>query len=275
MINILYCGNKKAFDGILISTLSLIKHTKEPLKIHLATMDLTEIKASHTPLTREHADYLANAMKAVNSDSEVELFDITDLFLQHMSDNPNMDSFYTPYCLLRLFSDLIEGFPQKMLYLDTDTVINADISELYATNLNGFEFAAVEDYLGKTFKHRGYINSGVLLMNLTAIRKTKLFERTRIACKTKKMWFPDQDALNSYVRKKKMLDAKFNEQHKLKKDTVIRHFSKTIKWLPFYHTQNIKPWEVEKIHKTMKLFVFDDILLDYKQRKSKRPDLFL
>lgn len=270
----MYCGNKKAFDGILISILSIIKNTKEALKIHIITMDLTDLKAEHTPLNQAHVNYIDSIVKSANPKSSTELFDITELFQKHMKDNPNMDSFYTPYCLLRLFADITEGLPEKLLYLDTDTVINKDLSELYSTDINNFELAAVEDYLGKTFKYKGYINSGVLLLNLPMIRKTRLFEKTRLACKTKKMWFPDQDALNKFIRRKKPLETKYNEQHKLKDDTVIRHFSKTIKWLPFYHTQNIKPWDIEKVHKKMKLFVFDDILNDYQTHKAEKPYLF-
>ncbi len=271
----MYCGNKKAFDGVLTSTLSLIKNTKEPVRIHLVTMDLTKLNPLHTPLTKSHANYLNDLIKTVNPESTSQLYDISGLFMEHMKDNPNMDSVYTPYCLLRLFSDIIDGLPKKILYLDTDTVINHDINELYKININEFELAATEDYLGKTFKHRGYINSGVLLLNIPMIQKSKLFERTRVACKTRKMWFPDQDALNMFIQRKKLLDSKYNEQHKLKPETVIRHFSKTIKWLPFYHTQNIKPWEVEKVHAKMKLFAFDDVLNDYLTIKQERPDLFV
>lgn len=42
MINILYAGNNKVFDGILISILSMRKHTKKELNIICLTMDLTE-----------------------------------------------------------------------------------------------------------------------------------------------------------------------------------------------------------------------------------------
>ena len=39
-MNLLYCGDEKAEDGILISILSFLKHTGEELNIYIMTMDL-------------------------------------------------------------------------------------------------------------------------------------------------------------------------------------------------------------------------------------------
>ena len=39
-MNILYCGDKKVLDGLIISVLSLAKQTKEPLNIFVLTMYL-------------------------------------------------------------------------------------------------------------------------------------------------------------------------------------------------------------------------------------------
>lgn len=43
MISLLYCGNGKMFDGILISLLSIAKTASEPLDVSILTMDLSGI----------------------------------------------------------------------------------------------------------------------------------------------------------------------------------------------------------------------------------------
>ena len=68
---------------------------------------------------------------------------------------------------------------------------------------------------------------------------------------------------NKYARKKKFLPFKFNEQKKLKDDTIIRHFSMTIKFFPKFRTQNIKPWNIDKVHSVLGITEFDDILDEY------------
>ena len=265
-VNILYCGNEFAFDGMLIGVLSLVKHTTAPINLYVLTMDLTDIDPKHTPITERQTAYLEAILQSKNEGSSVTLIDITDLFREEMLDSPNMNSFYTPYCLLRLFADEVEELPEKLVYLDTDTVICRDIVELYSIDIGDYEIGAVEDYLGKWFKYRGYINSGVLLLNLPKLRETGLFEKTRERCATKKMWFPDQDSLNHLVSNKLMLPTKYNAQRRMAKNTLVRHFSKSIRLWPYYHTINVKPWEVDRVHKLLKLHDFDDILEDYQNR---------
>lgn len=266
MINLLYCGNKKAFDGILISLLSVIKHTKAPITCYILTMDLTDVNEAHTPITLNQKTYLDNMLKEVNKENNVVLIDITDLFKQEMINSVNLANFYTPYCLLRLFADSIKELPDKILYLDTDTMAHKDVTELYNIDVSNHEYGAVVDYLGKTFKNRRYINSGVLLMNLPMIRETKLFIKTRAKCVEKKMAFPDQDALNKFSTKKLFLPQKYNSQRRYYEENVIQHFCKSLRWLPFFHTINVKPWQVDEVHSKLKIFAFDDILEDYQKR---------
>ena len=87
-----------------------------------------------------------------------------------MANSPNAETGYTPYCFLRLFADLIPEIPEKILYLDTDTLIADDISELYAADISEYELGAVLDYYGHRFMGYHYFNSGVLLLNMKNIR---------------------------------------------------------------------------------------------------------
>lgn len=125
------------------------------------------------------------------------------------------------------------------------------------------------DYYGKWFfKNKkikfNYINSGVLLLNLEKIRQTKLFKRAREMCKEKKMFMPDQSSLNKLSVNKKIEQRKYNEQRRLRKDTVFQHFTTSFRLLPFFHKVTIKPWNIDKVHKKLKIFEYDDILYGYK-----------
>ena len=85
----------------------------------------------------------------------------------------------------------------------------------------------------------------------------------------KKLVFADQSALQRACTKKRLLSQKFNDQKFLHKNTVVRHFSKRLFWLPYPHTDNIKQYHVEKVHKVFRYHQFDDILDEYLVLKAK------
>lgn len=265
LISILYGGNSGAFDGMMISLISLAKHTKEPLNVYILTMDLTDKKPAFAPICEKQRAFLEQICKDVNSKSSVVLIDVGDLYRENLFNSPNAETSYTPYALLRLLACKISSLPKKILYLDTDTVINKDISGLWNTDIENYEFAAVLDYYGKIFMGYKYVNTGVLLLNLDMINKTGLFDRSIDLLNKKKIFLPDQTALNRLVRKKLILDTKYNEQKHFKDNTVIQHFAKTIIWFPYFHTRNIKPWNVAEV-KAM-TDKYNDILDLYENKK--------
>jgi len=94
------------------------------------------------------------------------------------------EAYYRLLCM-----DYLPDSLERVLYLDCDVIINGSIKELYFTDMEGYMFAAADDYvevIGKasdstiqqreiidqyipnTFK---YVNSGVLLMNLEYLRR--------------------------------------------------------------------------------------------------------
>ena len=260
MISLMYTGNDKVFKGILLSTLSIIKNTDEPININILTMTIDNFK----PINEEMINILDSVVKKKNKDSYVKLYDLTDIFIREMSDSKNLNNFYTPYCLLRLFSDLVE-LPEKIIYLDTDTMINKDIKGFYDIDVKDYEFAGVVDRLGRWFIDVNYINSGVLLLNLEKIRETKLFVKSRELIKNKKMAFPDQSALNKLKQFYLKIPSIYNNQGNIKDNTVVKHFSKSIRFLPFYHTINVKQWDVVNVHKKLKIFMYDDLYSEYEE----------
>lgn len=264
-MNIVFAGNDKVFKGMLLSVLSITKHYKESLHLYILTMELKEIDPDYVAVKNERILLLEKNIQEVNPRSTVTKLDVTDLFLKELKDSPNNDTRYTSYTLLRLLLDLIPGIPDKVLYLDTDVLAHQDISGFYNTELKNIELAGVKDRYGRFFMGPRYLNAGVLLLNMKRIKETGLFRKTRTYLNAKKVFLSDQTAINKFVLKKKIMPRIFNEQKKVTKKTVMRHFSMQFRLFPKFHFINIKPWHKEKLHHVYKCHDFDDILEKYEQ----------
>lgn len=271
MINILFSGNGKVFDGVLTCMLSILKRTKttEPFCIYVYTMDVTRIKPEYTAISEEMIAFLDEVVKEYNVKNQVLRIDVTDLYEQYFAKSPNEDAYCSPYTLLRLFADLVPGMPDKLLYLDVDILFQHDIRMLYDIDVTDYEYAAARDHYGKYLINPNYINAGVLLLNLAKIKETGLLVKARKLIQTKKLMFADQSAISRSTTRKKMLPQKFNDQKFLHRHTVVRHFSKRLFYLPYPHTANVKQWNVSQIHRIFHYYVFDDILYDYIYLKKK------
>ncbi len=275
-MNIMYCGDSNILDGLIISVLSLIKNTKEELHIYVLTMKYENEYQKYKPLDNNSIEHIDNLLKKENKNSFIKLIDVTDLVNEYPP-RANIKTRFTPYCMLRLYADLVEEMPSRVLYLDTDVVCLKDPKELYEMDIDKYELVGVLDYYGSHFYRKNiykkdYLNSGVLLMNMYLIKENKLFLKARRRCKWVKMLLPDQTALNLLCRRKKIIPRKYNEQRKIKEDTVFRHFTTIFKTWPTIHTQTIKPWDIEKLHEVLKVHEIDDILEQYLKVKEKLND---
>lgn len=107
---------------------------------------------------------------------------------------------------------------EKIIYLDGDLIVRKDLSGLYRTDIKNHYVAAVNDS-GKIYSGRKimkeidtYFNSGVMLLNLTMMRKDnlteKLMHQKSIMDDVSLM---DQDVFNIVMQKKvKLLPIKYN-----------------------------------------------------------------
>ena len=126
---------------------------------------------------------------------------------------------------------IFDLFPnsKKVLYLDSDLIINCDISELYDINIGGKYLAAVKDidtagslnyqkekrnYINEIIGYKGedeYFQAGVILFNILEI-KNKISSEILFYIAQKRKWdWMDQDVLN-FVFKGKIhyLNQKWN-----------------------------------------------------------------
>lgn len=110
-----------------------------------------------------------------------------------------------------LIPDILPQY-NKVLYLDSDLVVLADVAELYYRDLNGNYIGAVRDictYCGNVYPHNLYVqeklglkytdyfNAGVLLINTKAFRENKIHQKCiSLLCQRSDLACMDQDVLN-------------------------------------------------------------------------------
>lgn len=271
-MNILYCGDDGIKNGVLISILSLLKNNAEPLQIYIMTIKYEGVK----PFKQETADFLNKLVKEKDAKNFVKLIDATEVFVSNLP-KKNMGSYFTPCSMLRLYADKIPELARldRVLYLDYDVMCRRDISEFYNTDMDGIEAAGVLDIYGRRFYHyhgifkQDYMNSGVMLFNMPECIKSGMFEKAVELCGKRWMMLADQAALNKSISKRKIMPLKYNDQRERPdRETVLHHFSNNFKFLPFFHVQKVKPFEIDKVHEILKIHSYDDIFEEYNKLKG-------
>ena len=66
MINILFGGNHKVYDGILLCLMSMTKHCKDELSIYILTADIAELNPDFKPIKEEQRKFLEDYIKKTN-----------------------------------------------------------------------------------------------------------------------------------------------------------------------------------------------------------------
>ena len=142
-----------------------------------------------------------------------------------LADFEQVDRLPLAACYRLLLPYILTAY-DKVVYLDVDVAVCRSLAELYSVDLDDRYFAAVKDivYSTKTeyvqwaaswdfTEWEGYVNTGVLVMNLARFRHSSVLNRLlKIAVEASK-WLCDQDALN-FVCKGEIasLDPRWNMQ---------------------------------------------------------------
>ena len=149
---------------------------------------------------------------------------------EYYKKNFSMRTGYSAESFFRVLLPYIFESENKILYLDSDTVVNRDIAELYQENISDYFAGVVRDYDGigcaynletgrkhymktvlKISNCDDYFQSGVMLFNLSAIRaEYTVNDLLNAACDPAIQW-GDQDVLNYLFRGRvKYLDNRWN-----------------------------------------------------------------
>ena len=270
-IHILFCGDENVADGVLLATLSILAHVVQPLHIFLFTAAVGEGDRQRRPMPDSFAQRLQTVVQRRHPDSRVTRVELTEQFAA-CPPTANMDTRFTPLCMLRLYADLVAEIPDRLLYLDCDVLCRRDFTDFYRQDMTGVELCGVLDRYGSWFFHgghwrRNYINSGVLLMNMAEIRRSGLFARCRALCRDERMFMPDQSALNRLAHKR-LVSRCYNEQADPRPDTVFQHFSTRFRFFPYIRTVTVKPWEPQRVHEVLGLRDYDELYAQYWKEKE-------
>lgn len=139
------------------------------------------------------------------TDKRVEFVNVNTLKEYITQESPNYNTKYSKLSYLRCyFSKILKE--DKILYLDADTLVVDNIEDLWNIDFEDNVLVGVHEG-GEWNKHLWtyglddtYINSGVLLMNLKALREEKLDDSMIYLLNNNKYAFPDQDVINLVCR---------------------------------------------------------------------------
>lgn len=150
-----------------------------------------------------------------------------------------------------LIADL---FPEltRILYLDADLIVDGSIAELWKTPLEGYLYAGVNDSWIERIKYKYsiglqesdiYINAGVILMNLEAMRNENitalLMDVAEKYCD--KFEYQDQDIIN-WALKGKIKEVPVIYNYTTEEVLHTRTESPVI----IHYTGRIKPWSINE-----------------------------
>ncbi len=197
-IPVFYAADDNYVPFLQVSVLSL--------KDNASADKLYKIHILNTGISEQHKQSIE---KLQNEFLCVDFVDVSDM-INELSGSLELRDYYTFAIYYRLFiADLFKEY-DKAVYLDCDTAVVSDIAELYDTQLGDNFIAGVPDgavsviepfqvytkkVLGVTAEH--YFNSGVIVMNLKALREDNFYEKFKeLFAKYKFRVAPDQDCLN-------------------------------------------------------------------------------
>lgn len=125
--------------------------------------------------------------------------------------SPNFSSPWNYMEMLRCcLGEMLPEMIDKVLWLDVDTIIDADISELWDIDMHGYYYAAALEPKKSNMFFR-YINTGVCLCNLTLLRMYKKEHEMIDFLNNYHFVWPGQDIINLLCQGRiKVFDSEFN-----------------------------------------------------------------
>ncbi len=178
IIPIFFACDNNFVKFTVVSMKSIISNASKDnkYKIHILNTDISE-------------DMKQKIATMANENFEISFENVMD-YLESISDKLPIRDYYSKTTYYRMF--IAEMFPEydKAIYIDSDTIVLGDISELYNYELGDkFVGAANEQamvqvdvygqYVEKVLgiDRNNYFNAGLLLINCNEFRKNKILEK--------------------------------------------------------------------------------------------------
>jgi UDP-glucose/galactose:(glucosyl)LPS alpha-1,2-glucosyl/galactosyltransferase len=197
MIDVVYCFNKNYFQHFAASLTSLVLNFKgqpSQLRIHLLSDTTSDLLQAFI----EDFQRVFSVDVGLNVITEKQL----DVINQIPEPLRNLSHFTVAAYFRLLLPEVMAQQISKVLYLDSDTIILDDISELFSADLQGNALAAVLDpetkVLSKAHKIDFYFNSGVMVLDLALWRREEIARKCleHLQDPDALIWQADQCAIN-------------------------------------------------------------------------------
>ena len=204
-MNILYTTDDTFIPQTAASCASVLENNTGSRDICFYIMALHVSAENREALTR-----FVNSRSSSMRKRSVRFIDLADM--ESYFDFPFEITGWNPIVLARLLAgQLLPPQIDRILYLDADTIVRADLRPLYETDLMGCPLGACIEptcdpgrkaALG--LRHMPYYNAGVLLIDLKAWRAQKAGEQVITFYREMggKLFANDQDAINGALRGK-------------------------------------------------------------------------
>lgn len=204
---IVFSANEKYAPYIAVTICSIIKNAVKSYfyQFYILHTELSEnIRLRLEGLTGEYYG--------------VKCVDVTEWCSDHMYTT----AYFSKEMYFRLLIPELFTEYDKVLYLDCDTVVMGDISELYLNEFSGELLGGVRNLMHQKMRkyvklslelqEENYINSGVLLFNCEQCRNENYTEHAfQVLEKRRDFIYPDQDLINVTCKNRILyLDPKWN-----------------------------------------------------------------
>ena len=249
-LNIIYAADDEFAKYMAVSIKSLISNTKTFCNIYII--------GNLNPYIEENI-------------KQMEVQDMCKITFVHYNTNLlnafkdikiNAHLSITTYC--RLLAHILLPDISKAIYIDADSIVLRDLSELFNIDLQSYLYAGSEDFAFQYFKNRFsipstgvYVNCGILLINLDELRKfDSLSQMTEFALKNSSLiQTGDQDIINgTFYDRIKIISYRYNFYYE--------QFAKNRKFIPtnrkdyedsikepviIHFVGAIKPWHIDAL----------------------------
>lgn len=245
-INLFYAVDDNYVPFLAVTIRSMLENASKDYNYN--------IKILYTSLSKENMEKVT---KEFDGEAEIDFIDVRAELAEIKKSIPVRD-YFSDATYYRMFIPMMFPELDKALYVDSDTIVVGDISELYnidlEDNLVGAapegviqELALCQEYVERVVgidTYKEYFNAGILLMNLDKIRKEHIIEKfVQLLGMATYRIIQDEDYLNKLCKGKvKYFDANWN---RMPVEKWKIHDTKSIKLI--HYNLTFKPWIFDNV----------------------------
>lgn len=194
-IQIVSSINSAYIQHFCVMAISVLCNTNNSIEFHVINNDLSD---------DEKKNILENFSKYKNI--KFNFYTINDDLLNEIEIQAEHLTIQTLYRLL--IPNVLPKSVEKVIYLDSDLIVESDLSELFNIEVEDYYIAAINEIYKPSIKilkldsMMDYFNAGVMVINLKKWRQNSLTEKCFEFAKMnqEKLLLADQDILNGVLR---------------------------------------------------------------------------